>query len=95
MEILIFFMLLPAIIAGAIANGKDRSFGGFFILGLIFSWLGVLIAACVVAGPGSSRGKTPKGMITVNCPRCTAPQNIPLNQNYFTCWQCQHHAIGR
>lgn len=92
MEILIFFMLVPAIIAGAIANGKDRSFGGFFILGLFFSWLAVLIAALVVGGPGAKTPKAPRGTHTVYCPKCTAPQNVGRDQTVFECWQCKHVA---
>jgi hypothetical protein len=51
--ILLAIWLGLAFWAGSIASGKGRSFGGFFVLGLVLGIFGVIIAACV----GSDRGR--------------------------------------
>ena len=45
MEFLLFLAWIPcAIGAGAVASSKQRSFLGYFVLGLVFPLIGLLIA---------------------------------------------------
>ena len=44
---LILGMFLPAFIASGIGGAKDRGSGIWFLLGFIFSWIAVLIVACL------------------------------------------------
>ncbi len=54
MELLVLvFWLGPAIAASVVANGKNRSWVGWLAIGLVFSWLGLVLA--VVLPPGTER----------------------------------------
>nr|WP_322000733.1 hypothetical protein [Rhodococcus qingshengii] len=74
-----------AIIACTIAGRKNRSGGGFFLLGLLFPIIGVIVA--ILASPGTPL--PPLGMRAVVCPRCNANQNVPAQQVSYECWQCK------
>ncbi|QTJ67950.1 hypothetical protein HYG77_21760 [Rhodococcus sp. ZPP] len=76
---------LCGVVAAIIASRRDRSEGGFFLLGFFFGPLGVL--AAVLASPGTPRA--PKGTRAVMCPRCNARQNVPTTQDQYECWQCK------
>lgn len=89
MELLLLWVLIfggiPGLISASIASNKNRSAGGFFLLGFFFSVIGIVIA--LLAHPGEP--KAPQGMITVTCPRCNARQNIAMGQMNYECWQCK------
>ena len=77
--------LICLIIAGAIANAKNRSVLGWaFITGLL-PVVGLVIVAVLPALPPPA----PSGMRSVRCPRCNALQNIPGSDATFECWQCK------
>lgn len=73
------------IVAGLIASHKDRSQGGFFLLGFFFGPIGIL--AAVLVAPG--RPAAPRGTRAVTCPRCNAQQNVASTQPDYECWQCK------
>jgi hypothetical protein len=83
------FLLLVLVVCGLIASGiaseKNRSGGGFFLIGFFFGPLGILVAALI----GREKPKTPAGMRAVVCPRCNAEQNVDAHQPSFECWQCK------
>lgn len=73
MELLIVCTILGAIVCPWIAAHKNRSVGGWFVIGLLFGLLGVLVIACIPAllGPGShespsreQRQPAPAGALT-------------------------------
>lgn len=86
MEILVYLgvAIISAVVAGLIAQQKQRSYYGFLLLGLIFGPLAVL--AAVLVGPG--KAEAPSGMRAVKCPRCNAEQNVGTGHGEFECWQC-------
>lgn len=45
--VVFFGMIIPGIIASVIGSSKERGGGIWLLLGLIFSWLAVLIVACL------------------------------------------------
>lgn len=79
--------LFCGLIAGVIAERKQRSAAGFFVLGLILGIFGILAAAIVQPG----RPSAPEGLVAVRCPRCNAEQNVPALHPSFECWQCHLH----
>jgi hypothetical protein len=77
--------LICLIVAGAIANSKNRNaLGWAFITGLL-PVVGLIIVAVLPALPPPA----PIGMRSVRCPRCNALQNIPATDPTFECWQCK------
>lgn len=77
--------VICSIIAGTVAGRKNRSGGGFFLLGLLLPVIGVV--AALLAAPGAT--PPPLGMLAVTCPRCNAQQNVPKGQDEYQCWQCK------
>ncbi|MDV8008633.1 hypothetical protein [Rhodococcus sp. IEGM 1318] len=76
---------LCGVIAAVIASWKDRSQGGFFVLGFLFGPIGILVAVLAASGTPPA----PKGTRAVVCPRCNAQQNVPTSQFQYECWQCK------
>ncbi|KZF04786.1 MAG: hypothetical protein WBD41_10080 [Rhodococcus sp. (in: high G+C Gram-positive bacteria)] len=79
-----FIWLICGLIAGVVASNKDRSGGGFILLGFLLGPIGVL--AAVLAPRGTP--PVPAGLRAVTCTRCNAAQNVDLTQPQFECWQC-------
>jgi hypothetical protein len=83
--------LICLIVAGAIANSKNRNaLGWAFITGLL-PVIGLIIVAVLPALPPPA----PIGMRSVQCPRCNAVQNVPLASQTFECWQCKDRQRSR
>lgn len=61
LEILIGVWLLFAIATGMIGQSKGHGFGGYFVLGLLFGVLGLLIALC--AKPRAQTVVAPAGWL--------------------------------
>jgi hypothetical protein len=72
-------------LASIIAQKKNRSASGYFLLGFFLGLIDILAAALVSDGQPAA----PSGMRTVVCPRCNARQNISRSTTTFQCWQCQ------
>ncbi len=81
--ILFICSLVCGLIASEIAFNKGLSTGGYFLLGFLLGPIGIIGAA--VATPGRT---TPKGLVAVHCPRCSARQNVAPNSPGYQCWQC-------
>lgn len=81
----VFVGFVCGIVCLTIAEKKQRSPGGFFLVGLVFGPLGIL--ATVIAAQGEPAA--PKGMRGVHCPRCVARQNIATDADGYECWQCK------
>ena len=81
---LVVFWLICGIIAAVIGSAKNRSALGWLLLGALFT-PSVLIVAVLPKLPPSS----PTGMLSVQCPRCNAVQNISYFETTFECWQCK------
>ena len=77
-------ILIAAFIAASIAQGKERSYGGFFLLGVFFGPIAILVA--ILAAPGW--GAIPSGRRLLVCPRCKSKQNVLLTTTEATCWRC-------
>ncbi|WP_155769317.1 hypothetical protein [Mycobacterium asiaticum] len=80
---------MVALICGAIAAGiavrKNRSAVGWFLIGALLSLVGIVIIAMLPAAtPGAAHGTR-----KVYCGRCTAAQDIPIEDSSFVCWQCK------
>lgn len=71
-----------AFVSSSIAARKHRNPALFFVLGLVLSLIGVVIAKFLPA-------RAPAGSCPVSCPRCNAVTNVPDGQSEFQCWQCQ------
>jgi hypothetical protein len=71
-----------AFVAATMAARKHRSPAAFFVLGLVTSIVGVIIARFVPA-------KAPAGSRLVSCPRCSAVTNVPDGCTEFECRQCK------
>ncbi len=84
MEIAMVVWAACGLIAAYIAGEKDRSLGGWFLIGVLFGPFGVL--AAIVVGHGEP---VPQGMRKVTCPRCSARQNIADFADQYECWQCK------
>lgn len=82
--VLVPYALVCGFLAAALAEEKNRSFGGFFVLGFFFGVLGILQAGFVPPGEAPA----PTGMTRVSCPRCGAKQNVNQAQTEATCWRC-------
>lgn len=80
----VFVVLVCGGIAAVIASGKNRSGGGFFLLGILGP---IAIIAAAVASKGEP--PAPKGMKVAMCPRCNARQNVDPDQGQYECWQCK------
>ena len=94
MEVLLLGGWLAAAIgAGAIATSKGRSFAGYFLLGLLFPIIGLLIAIGVAAkAPESQPTTSPDALIQCHvcggpglasskkCGHCNAPRLNPVNE---------------
>ena len=78
------FLLICGIIAAVIGSAKNRSALGWFLLGVLFA-PSVLIVAVLPKLPP----RQPAGMLSVQCPRCNAVQNISYFETTFECWQCK------
>ena len=70
-----FAWFVFAILAGAIANSRGRSFGGYFLLSIVFSPLIGLIA--VLAMPA------------LNTPAATAAVPVPTPDTHVKCPDCR------
>ncbi|WP_188486820.1 hypothetical protein [Williamsia phyllosphaerae] len=81
---IIAFILICGGASAAIANGKNRSAAGFFLLGALFPLIGLIVALLI--SPGHP---VPKGMRKVTCPRCGTHQNIGASDSEYECWQCK------
>lgn len=44
MEVYVAVALIGGLVAGAIASGRGKSFGGFFILGALLPLIGIVVA---------------------------------------------------
>lgn len=80
----IFVAVVCGLIASGIASSKNRSGGGFFLLGVLGP---IAIIAAVLAAKGEP--PVPVGMKAVTCPRCNALQNVDPSQEQYECWQCK------
>jgi hypothetical protein len=76
--------LVCGIIAAVIGLAKNRSAFGWFLLGALFA-PSVLIVAVLAKLPP----RPPAGMLSVQCPRCNAVQNISYFETTFECWRCK------
>jgi DNA-directed RNA polymerase subunit RPC12/RpoP len=97
-----FFMLfvllivwgVSAIVAGAIASDRERSFFGFAVV--TFFFLGPLGPGfALIAAPGWIEEPTifevAEGRRRFVCPRCCAENDIPKADASFNCWRCSEH----
>ncbi|MCV7198587.1 hypothetical protein [Mycobacterium angelicum] len=81
---IIFFWLLSAIVAAAVApRGRETTF--FFLTLVFLGPLGVGFAA--VAAPREPDTAMP-GRAGLVCPRCAATQYIKAGAQSFDCWRC-------
>ena len=78
--------MLIGLVSAAIADRKNRSQTGFFLLGCFLPILGIVFA--IIAAPGVPEGRRP-----VSCPRCNVRQNIPNADTEYECWQCKERAV--
>ncbi len=58
--VLALFLLLPAIICAGLAPDRGRSGGLWFVLGLIFGWVALLVLAVVPAETSSAETYRPQ-----------------------------------
>lgn len=84
MEVFILALLVCGGISAAI--GTSKGFNGLlsFLAGAVLGIIGIVI----VAAAPRAKPQAPAGMRTVQCLRCNAVQNVPVNDPAFTCWQC-------
>lgn len=83
MEALLALWFICGIVCAVIANSKGRSALGWFLVGLLIGFFGVILVAVL-----PSEEKAPPGLRAVKCPRCNAAQNVP-NCSQYECWQCK------
>jgi DNA-directed RNA polymerase subunit RPC12/RpoP len=97
--ILAFLLLLCwALVAGFIAQERDRSFWGFFLATFfVLGPLGVGIALLATRGemdrlpPSEPKRKVVEGRQRFVCPRCGAESDIPNADTTYNCWRCGEH----
>lgn len=77
------FWLICGFASAVIASAKNRNALGWLALGFLFPPC-VLIVALL-----PKVQLVPLGMRSVQCPRCNAVQNIPIQLPTFECWQCK------
>ena len=75
-------MILPALIAAGIGGAKKRGSGIWFLLGLIFSWIAVLIVACL-SYPHEDSSEV--GSVEQRHP--DSPSNVPSNVSPSTAFR--------
>jgi ribosomal protein S27E len=80
----IAWCLIFGTITAAIAQTKNLRVGEWFVLGMLWGIIGVII----VIWKRPALPKAPPGWRAVKCPTCNAVQNIPGTQPRFVCWQC-------
>ena len=58
---------------------------------ILFLWMmiDVILGVIWVVTNKSRLPKAPKGSFSRRCTRCSAVQNVPINQGEFECWQCK------
>lgn len=82
--VLVIIMLTGGVLAGLIAANRGVSSpGAYFFIGLLLPLIGVVVAC--VAKP---EVHVPAGTRAMDCPRCNAHQNVPLEAMSWQCWQC-------
>lgn len=84
LTLVVVVALICGAIAAAIAQGKNNSVGGAFVLGCLLGVIGIIIA--IAEKP--SLPPAPPGLQVAKCPRCNAVQNIPAGASDYQCWQC-------
>ena len=77
--------IVCGVITAQIASKRNRSVGGFFLLGLILGIIGIIVAVLVPSGEPPA----PAGMRAVTCPRCNARRNVDATESHHECWQCK------
>ena len=75
--LLVPFMFLPPIIAYIIAKNRGRSGGNWFVIGLLFGWIAVLVVVCI-----ADLKKQP-------CLYLSAQTNKPLSTQQDTVYEVQ------
>jgi DNA-directed RNA polymerase subunit RPC12/RpoP len=97
---MIFYWLLSAAVAGAIAYDRQRGFWVFFFVTLLFLGpLGVGFALIAQRGemdrlpptPTPAKRKVVEGRQRFTCPRCGADNDIPNADTTYDCWRCEEH----
>jgi DNA-directed RNA polymerase subunit RPC12/RpoP len=95
--LLVMFLvwLISAVVAGAIADNRDRSGVGFALATFFFLGpLGVGVALLATRGemdrlpPVAARRKVVDGRQRFTCPRCGAENDIPDTDTTYECWRC-------
>lgn len=58
---------------------------------IIFLWalIDVILGVIWMVTNKTRLPKAPKGFFSRRCTRCSAVQNVPMNQGEFECWQCK------
>lgn len=85
MAVILVALTICGIVAACVASAKNRSVVGWFLLGMLFGPVGVLI---VVVLPSAVPGP-PRGMRRQQCTRCNAMQNVSAYESSYECWQCK------
>jgi DNA-directed RNA polymerase subunit RPC12/RpoP len=94
-----------AAVAGAIAEGRGRSFAGFFAVTFFFlgplgpgfallagrEYKGVPIGPLPPRSVDPERRKVADGRRRFTCPRCGADNDIPEADTSYDCWRCNEH----
>jgi Superinfection immunity protein len=91
--VLAFLYLLPSLVA---SYRHVRNTGSVycvnFLVYCVNFLLGWTLVGWAVALAMAARSVDEAGPLVTSCPRCTALQNVPLDQDEFECWQCHYVA---
>jgi DNA-directed RNA polymerase subunit RPC12/RpoP len=103
--VLFVVWIISALVAGFIAEGRGRSFGGFFAVTFFFlgplgpgfallaarEYNGVPLGAPPPPLPEPEKRKVADGRRRFSCPRCGADNDIPETDTSYDCWRCAEH----
>jgi len=96
--VVLFVWLVCAVVAGVIAQDRNRSGWGFGLCTFFFLGpLGVGVALLATRGeldqppPSSQKRRVAEGRQRFTCPRCGAESDIPNADTSYDCWRCGEH----
>lgn len=91
----LFYWFICALVAGVIADERDRSGWGFGLVTFFFLGpLGIAVALLATRGdmdrlrPAAAKRKVADGRRRFICLRCGAETDIRDAETSFTCWRC-------
>ena len=62
---------------------------GIGMIILLWALIDVILGVIWMVTNKTHLPKAPKGSFSRRCTRCSAVQNVPINQGEFECWQCK------